>query len=99
MDLGIADVNEPATGYLWGNLARHQVTYRHYGEFVNTWWCQDLEQNSPASTGAPTGKPPKCSRKDVKPGEELPAELSVGKSPYKWDPHDGLRRGQQAGAS
>ena len=84
MIMGIPDVNEPATGYLWGNLAQHKVTYRHYGEFVNTWWCQDLEQNSPASTGAPTGNPPKCSRKDVKPGEELPAELGGGKSPYKW---------------
>ena len=32
MEPGIPDVNEPATGYLWGNLARHGLSYRHYGE-------------------------------------------------------------------
>jgi DNA-binding beta-propeller fold protein YncE len=84
LDLGIADVNDPATGYLWGNLARHNVSYRHYGEFVSTWWCVDMKQNSPVSTGAPTGHPPDCSRKEVKPGEDLPANLGGGKSPYKF---------------
>ncbi len=84
LDLGIPDVNDPATGYLWGNLARHNVSYRHYGEFVSTWWCVDMKQNSPASTGAPTGHPPDCSRKEVKPGEDLPANLGGGKSPYKF---------------
>ncbi len=84
LDLGIPDVNDPATGYLWGNLARHNVSYRHYGEFVSTWWCVDMKQNSPASTGAPTGHPPDCSRKEVKSGEDLPANLGGGKSPYKF---------------
>lgn len=80
---GIPDVNEPATGYLWGNLARHGLSYRHYGEYVATFWCEDLEQDyTPASTGAPTGTPPKCPRQEVKPGEELPAELGGGKNPY-----------------
>jgi len=82
MRIGISDVNEPATGYLWSNLARHKLTYRHYGEYVNTWWCEDMEQNSPASTGAPTGHPPDCARKVVKPGEGLPPQLGGGKSSY-----------------
>src|SRR5271165_1018267 len=84
MDLGIPDVDDPATGYLWGNLARHNLTYRNYGEFVLTHWCQDLAQNSPESSGAPTGRPPDCARKEVKPGEDLPAKLGGGKSPYKY---------------
>ncbi len=84
MDIGIPDVNEPATGYLWGDLARHHLTYRHYGEFVTTFWCTDMAQNSPASTGAPAGNPPACSRKEVKPGEELPQDLGGGKSPYQY---------------
>ncbi len=84
MRIGIPDVNEPATGYLWGNLARHKLTYRHYGEYVNSWWCEDMEQNSPASTGAPTGHPPDCARKEVKPGEDLPVQLGGGKSPYQF---------------
>src|SRR5271165_2503952 len=62
MRIGIPDVDEPATGYLWSNLARHKLSYRHYGEYVNTWWCEDMEQNSPASTGAPTGHPPDCTQ-------------------------------------
>src|SRR5271157_2293166 len=45
MDLGIPDVDDPATGYLWGNLAQHNLTYRNYGEFVDTWWCEDMLQN------------------------------------------------------
>ena len=82
---GIADVDEPRTGYLWGNLARHHLTYRHYGEFVATWWCEDMAQPyTPASTGAAGNKHPKCRVKEVKPGETLPPELGGSKSPYQY---------------
>jgi Lactonase, 7-bladed beta-propeller len=84
MSIGIPDVNEPGTGYLWGNLARHNLTYRHYGEFVNTWWCDDIAQNSPAATGAIPGPPPECARQAVMPGEDLPEKLGGGKSPYQY---------------
>ena len=84
MTIGIPDVNEPGTGYLWGNLARHNLTYRNYGEYVNTWWCDEITQNSPASTGAPSGHPPECARKAVMPGEDLPEKLGGGKSPYQY---------------
>ncbi len=84
MTIGIADVNEPGTGYLWGNLARHNLTYRHYGEFVNTWWCEDAAQNSPAATGAISERKPDCARKAVIPGEDLPEKLGGGKSPYQY---------------
>ena len=46
----MADVNEPSTGYLWGNVARHGLTYRHYGEFIATRWC-----NEKATDGALAG--------------------------------------------
>jgi len=82
---GIPDVNEPSTGYLFNNMARHHMTYRHYGEYVETRWCEDLEQNyTPAATGAPTGQVPKCERGDIKPGEDLPAQMGGGKSPYQF---------------
>jgi len=84
MDLGIPDVDDPATGYLWGNLARHNLTYRNYGEFVETHWCTDPPKNSPESSGAPTRHPPDCARKQVRPGEDLPAKLGSGKSLYKF---------------
>jgi DNA-binding beta-propeller fold protein YncE len=84
-DQGAPDVNEPATGYIFDNLARHKMTYRHYGEYIETLWCEELEQKyTPATTGAPTGAPPKCERNDIKPGEDLPAALGSGKSPYHY---------------
>ncbi len=80
---GIPDVDEPGSGYLWGNLARHHLTYRHYGEFITTLWCEDLAQPyTPASTGTAKGKGPKCPLKEVKPGEKLPDGLGGGVSPY-----------------
>jgi len=86
LDEGIPDVNEPSTGYLFDNLARHHLTYRHYGEYIETHWCAELEQNyTPAATGAPTGKLPKCSRREIKPGEALPPSLGAGKSPYNYE--------------
>ena len=84
MTIGIPDVNEPGTGYLWGNLARHNLTYRNYGEYVNTWWCEDIAQNSPAATGAASDHKPDCARKAVEPGEDLPDKLGGGKSPYQY---------------
>ncbi|MDQ1693161.1 MAG: hypothetical protein QOH85_696, partial [Acidobacteriaceae bacterium] len=35
----IPDVNEPASSYLWTNLARHHKTYYHFAEFVATHFC------------------------------------------------------------
>jgi DNA-binding beta-propeller fold protein YncE len=85
LDDDIPDVNEPATGYLFDNLARHKRTYRHYGEYIETRWCEDLDQSyTPAATGAAKGNTPKCERNDIKPGEDLPAALGGGKSPYKY---------------
>ena len=68
------DVNAPATGYLWGNLARHNLTYRHYGEYIETSWCTDPH-------AVPTGQ---CAVKQINPGDNLPPELGGGKSPYQF---------------
>jgi DNA-binding beta-propeller fold protein YncE len=84
LNLGIPDVNDPATGYLWGNLARHNLTYRHYGEFVETVWCPEFQQHEQESGWSRAQHPPDCPRKEVKPGEDLPANLGGGKSPYKF---------------
>jgi hypothetical protein len=82
---GIPDVNEPATGYLFDNLARHKLSYRHYGEYVETHWCQDVDQSyTPASAKAPAGQSRKCDRRDIKPGQELPPQMGAGKSPYQY---------------
>ncbi len=86
LDDDIPDVNEPATGYLFDNLARHKMSYRHYGEYIETSWCEQWEQEyTPATTGAPKGSQPQCQRGSIKPGEELPSDLGSGKSPYQYE--------------
>ena len=35
----IPDVNAPASGYLWGDLAAHGKTYYHFGEFISSTFC------------------------------------------------------------
>ncbi|MDP9337524.1 MAG: phosphoesterase [Acidobacteriota bacterium] len=88
------DVNEPATGYLWGNVARHKLSYRHYGEFVASEWCED--QPSPQASpklGTPS-LGASCARTVVKKGESLPTlpgQDAGTPSPYPW-PVPVLRR-------
>ena len=85
LEEGVGNVNDPETGYIFDNLARHKMTYRHYGEYIQTIWCEEVEQSyTPATTGAPTGRLPKCDRLDIKPGEDLPASMGSGKSPYHY---------------
>jgi DNA-binding beta-propeller fold protein YncE len=83
---GEPDVNEPSTGYLWGNLARHHLSYRNYGEYIRTGWCTETAQNnsSPMVSGSPTGRAKKCVVAQIKPGDGLPAEFGGGKSPYRY---------------
>jgi hypothetical protein len=82
----IADVDEPSTGYLWANAARHHLRYRHYGEYIDTEWCTEAKAvNSPASTGTNTAQ---CSKKSIAHGEPLPVGLGAtpGKpSPWPWE--------------
>jgi DNA-binding beta-propeller fold protein YncE len=83
---GLPDAGEPTGGYLWKNLATHGVTYRHYGEYIVTRWC-----NAPAEEDA--GGPPKvdgptCGRKVIKKGEPLESNVGDprgGPSPYPWE--------------
>ncbi|HUI40551.1 MAG TPA: phosphoesterase, partial [Terriglobia bacterium] len=87
LEQGIPDVDEPATGYIWGDVARAGLTHRNYGEFVATEWCNDFEhQQAPqAGTPHPAGQP--CARTFVKPGEPLPSNLGQphgAPSPWPW---------------
>ncbi len=75
MDHGLPDVNEPETGYVWANVARHGLTYRHYGEYVITDWCSDRRSAPP------------CPHAHIRKGEALPPGMGQphgGPSPYPW---------------
>ncbi len=85
---GLPDAGEPTGGYLWMNFAKHGVTYRHYGEYIVSKWC-----NEPARANQPKTGPPKvagvtCSRAVIKKGEPLEKNVGDprgGPSPYAWE--------------
>jgi hypothetical protein len=78
----IPDVNEPASGYLWGDLARHGKTYYHFGEFISSTFCGQEAVADP--TLGPVLAGPKCSRKAIAPGEQVPAEWGGGVNQWPW---------------
>ncbi|HWR13561.1 MAG TPA: bifunctional YncE family protein/alkaline phosphatase family protein [Terriglobales bacterium] len=82
--IGIPDVNEPGSGYIWTNLARNKKTYRHYGEYVRTRWCGEERGWQAPQEGTPLSKPVTCTKTHINFGEPLPARWGGGKSPYPW---------------
>jgi hypothetical protein len=78
----IPDVNQPASGYLWGNLAAHSKSLYHFGEFIATIFCDELPtvnpQQGPMLPGA------KCAKRAIAPGEALPAEWGGGVNKWPW---------------
>ncbi len=78
----IPDVNEPASGYLWGNLASHGKSYYHFGEFIATTFCGEKGTKDP--TLGPVLKGRDCSRQSVALGEALPAEWGGGVNKWPW---------------
>ncbi len=83
----ISDVDEPASGYLWTNLARHGKTYYHFGEFVATEFCQDTLKAPKAGTplqGTPEPNPLACVHSSISKGEPIPTNYGGGISQYPW---------------
>jgi len=78
----IPDVNEPASGYLWTNLAAHGKTYFHFGEYISTTFCGEKEVADPTLGAMLAG--PGCAHGAVAPGEPLPAEWGGGVNKWPW---------------
>jgi DNA-binding beta-propeller fold protein YncE len=78
----IPDVNEPASGYLWGNLAAHGKSYYHFGEYISTTFCNEARVSDPQMGPLMQGRD--CSRKTIAPGEQLPAEWGGGVNKWPW---------------
>jgi DNA-binding beta-propeller fold protein YncE len=79
---------EPTGGFLWKNLAKHGITYRHYGEFIISEWCNGHLGDMTPSGGPPQLPGASCKRSFIKKGE--PLEKNVGDppgapSPYPWE--------------
>jgi DNA-binding beta-propeller fold protein YncE len=83
----IPDVDDPGSGYLWTNLARHHRTYYHFGEFVSSTFCKDApatpKPTSPRQ-GTPEPAPVTCHPAYIAPGDTIPANYGGGVSHYPW---------------
>ncbi len=83
----VPDAGEPTGGYLWKNFASHGVSYRHYGEYIVSRWCNEQKETVKPQTGPPKSEGKTCPRTVVNKGE--PLEKNVGEprggpSPYPW---------------
>jgi DNA-binding beta-propeller fold protein YncE len=78
----IPDVNEPTSGYLWGDLAAHDKTYYHFGEFIATTFCNEVKTANPQQGPVLAGA--NCARKAIEPGEAIPAEWGGGVNKWPW---------------
>ncbi len=78
----IPDVNEPASGYLWTNLAAHGKSLYHFGEYISTTFCNEKKSGSSQEGPVITGTP--CARPEIKPGEPLPANWGGGVNIWPW---------------
>ena len=87
LDHNQPDIDDPSTGFLWDNLARHGLSYRDYGEFVNAEWCNKPRKASTPKQGTPSVLEVPCPRTDVRKGDALPpnvGEPHAGPSPWPW---------------
>jgi DNA-binding beta-propeller fold protein YncE len=81
------DIDDPSTGFLWDNLARNNVSFRDYGEFVNAEWCNEKRTAANPKEGTPSGQQARCPRTEVHQGEMLAPNVGsphAGPSPFPW---------------
>ena len=84
----VPDASEPTGGYLWKNFAAHGISYRHYGEYIVTRWCNEKrEPDSSPLSGPPKAEGESCARNEINKGEPLEKNVGDpqgGPSPYPW---------------
>jgi DNA-binding beta-propeller fold protein YncE len=78
----IPDVNEPASGYLWGNMDRHGKTHYNFGEYISSTFC-DVKKSGSSQEG-PLLEGSQCEQKAIKPGEAIPEEWGGGVNKWSW---------------
>jgi DNA-binding beta-propeller fold protein YncE len=81
------DIDDPSSGFLWDNVARHGLSYRDYGEFVNAEWCNKSRKASTPKQGTPSAQESICPRTELHQGDPLPPNVGDphgGQSPFPW---------------
>jgi DNA-binding beta-propeller fold protein YncE len=87
LDHNESDIDDPATGFLWDNVAQHGLSYRDYGEYVNAVWCNKPRKAASPKQGTPSAEETECPRTELHAGDDLPANVGDprgGHSPYPW---------------
>jgi YVTN family beta-propeller protein len=78
----IPDVNEPSSGYMWGNADAHGRTHYNFGEFISSTFCSVKASESPQEGTLREGVP--CPRSAIQPGMEIPAQWGGGVNRWPW---------------
>jgi len=87
LDHNQPDIDDPSTGFLWDNVARHGLSYRDYGEFVNAEWCNQPRKAASPKQGAPSAQQSPCPRTELHQGDALAPNVGDphgGPSPFPW---------------
>jgi DNA-binding beta-propeller fold protein YncE len=87
-DDDLPDAGEPTGGYLWKNFSNHGISYRHYGEYIVSRWCNADEKGKLPASGPPKVTGAACARAVIKKGDPLEKNVGDphgGPSPYPWD--------------
>ena len=75
LDEGEPDVDAPATGYIWDNLASHGLSYRDYGDYIGTVWCRVPKRAGAREEATPPSLSAQCTLPLVKNGDLLPSNV------------------------
>jgi len=78
----IPDVNEPTSGYVWGNVDAHGETHYNFGEYVSSTFCEAKKSGSSQEGPLLNGGP--CAVPAIKPGEKIPEEWGGGVNKWPW---------------
>ena len=87
LEHNLPDIDDPSTGFLWDNLARNNVSFRDYGEFVNAEWCNEKRKAANPRQGTPSGQEAECAQTAVEQGGSLPPNVGDphgSSSPWPW---------------
>jgi DNA-binding beta-propeller fold protein YncE len=78
----IADVAEPSSGYMWGNVDSHGKSHYNFGEYISSTFCD--AKRSGSSQEGPLLEGPSCPRTAILQGEHIPQEWGGGVSKWPW---------------
>ncbi len=87
LDHNQPDIDDPATGFLWDNVAHHGLSYRDYGEYVNAEWCNRVRKAATPKEGTPSAQQAACSRTEAHKGDPLAPNVGdphASPSPWPW---------------